>query len=67
MPYSGKYKYKSRHPIKKRSGRYQERQQKCSNAERRTLGKTADNSRYQNDIKETSGKRNHFTRRNTMK
>ena len=25
-----------------------------------------DNSRYQSDMKETSGRRNHFTRRNIM-
>ena len=39
MPYSGKYKYKSRHPIKKGSGGYQGQQQRCSNTKRRTLGK----------------------------
>jgi len=65
-PYSRKNKYESRHPIKKGSGRYQGQQQRCLNAERRNLGKTADNSRYQNDMKETSGRRNYFTRRNTI-
>ena len=66
MPYFGKYKYKSRHPIKKGSGGYQGQQQRCSNTKRRTLGKIADNSRYQNDTKETSSKRNCFTRRDMM-
>ena len=51
LPYPRKNKYKSRYPIKRGSGGYQGQQQRCSNAERRTLGKTADNSRYQNDMK----------------
>ena len=66
MPYSRKNKYKSRYLIKKESNKYQGQQQRCSNTKRRTLGKTTDNSRYQNDMKETSGKRNHFTRRDMM-
>jgi len=65
MLYSRKNKYKSRYPIKKELDGYQGQQQRCSNAEKRTLGKMTDNSRYQSDTKETSGKRNHFTRRNT--
>ena len=66
MPYPRKNKYKSRHPIKKGLGGYQGWQQKYSNTERRTLGKTADNSRYQNNMKETSSKRNYFTRKDIM-
>ena len=65
MIHTWKNKYESRYSIKKRSGEYEGWQQEHSNAKRGTLDKTTNNSRYQNNIKETSSRRNHFTRRNT--
>jgi len=67
MTYTWKDKYKGWYFIKERSDGYKRQQQRFSNVEKRTLDKMTDNSECQSDIKETSGRRNHFTRRNMMK
>ena len=58
--YSREDKYQDRCFIKERLGG-------CTNAQRRTLDEMIGNGRYHPTIKKSSGKRNYFTRRNSMK